>query len=175
VPNSLIGDGTIGCWATASLFGHAPEVQVSRWGLPLITNIFIPDMQMREDFNRGLPVNDLAAFGAQIADIGEKLSDLAASHANPNNYGRRLAERLLPAILPYRIGTLAAFDYAGFNGRGLADDAMDVILTLATNTPLGDGVAPDRSRIRNAFPYFGEPYTRDEQMEVTPAAAPSKP
>jgi len=82
--------------------------------------------------------------------------------------------RLLPAILPYRIGTPASFDYAGFNGRGLADDAMDVILTLATNTPLGDGVAPDRSRIKSEFPYFGEPYTREEQAEVMPAAAPAK-
>ena len=145
-----------------------------RWGLPLLTNIFIPDLQMREDFNRGLPADDLAAFGAQIADIGEKLSGLAGSHANPVHYGRRLAERLLPAILPYRMGTPAAFDYAGFNGRGLADDAMDIILTLATNTPLGDGVAPDRARIRSEFPYFGEPYTREEQAEVTPAAAPAK-
>jgi Domain of unknown function (DUF4331) len=174
VPNRLIGDGVVGGWATASLFGHAPEVQVSRWGLPLLTNVFIPDMQMREDFNRGLPAGDLATFGAQIAEIGEKLSRLAGSHANPGHYGKRLAERLLPAILPYRIGTPASFDYAGFNGRGLADDAMDVILTLATNTPLGDGVAPDRGRIRSAFPYFGEPYTRGEQAEVTPAAAPAK-
>jgi hypothetical protein len=174
VPNGLIGDGVVGGWATASLFGHAPEVQVSRWGLPLVTNVFIPDMQMREDFNRGLPAGDLAAFGAQIAEIGEKLSGLAGSHAHPGHYGKRLAERLLPAILPYRIGTPASFDYAGFNGRGLADDAMDVILTLATNTPLGDGVAPARGRIRSEFPYFGEAYTRNEQAEVTPAAAPAK-
>ena len=51
---------------------------------------------------------------------------------------------------------------------------MDVILTLATNTPLGDGVAPDRTRIRGEFPYFGKPYTRDEQVEVLPAAAPAR-
>jgi hypothetical protein len=29
------------------------------------------------------------------------------------------------------VGTPAAFDFAGFNGRDLADDVMDVILTLA--------------------------------------------
>jgi hypothetical protein len=81
---------------------------------------------------------------------------------------------MLPAVLPYRVGTPAAFDHTGFNGRGLADDVMDVILTLATNTPLGDGVAPDRARIRGEFPYFGEPYTRDEQVEVMPAAAPAR-
>jgi hypothetical protein len=40
---------------------------------------------------------------------------------------------------------------------------MDVILTLATNTPLGDGVAPDQRRVRKDFPYFGESYGRSEQ------------
>ena len=34
VPSELIGKGKINAWATISLFGHAPEVQVSRWGLP---------------------------------------------------------------------------------------------------------------------------------------------
>jgi hypothetical protein len=35
---------------------------------------------------------------------------------------------------------------------------MDVILTLVTNTPLGDGVAPDMRLMRPDFPYFGEPH-----------------
>jgi hypothetical protein len=46
---------------------------------------------------------------------------------------------------------------------------VDVILTLASNSALGDGVVPDKARIRSEFPYFGEPYTRAEQADVTPA------
>jgi hypothetical protein len=34
---------------------------------------------------------------------------------------------------------------------------MDVILTLATNTALGDGV-PDMRLMRPDFPYFGAPH-----------------
>ncbi len=49
---------------------------------------------------------------------------------------------------------------------------MDVILTLATNTALGDGVAPDKTRIRGEFPYFGQPYTSAEQADVVPANQP---
>ena len=45
---------------------------------------------------------------------------------------------------------------------------------LASNKPLGDGVAPDRSRVRNEFPYFGEPYTRSEQAGATPVPRPTK-
>ncbi len=81
-----------------------------------------------------------------------------------------LAGVLCPATLPYKIGTFASFDYAGFNGRALGDDVMDVMLTLAANQALRDGVAPDRQRTRGEFPYFGEPYTPDEQHGVSPAA-----
>ena len=55
VPSRLIGSGLVHGWATASLYGHAPEIQVSRWGLPLITNFFMPDPEMKERFNRGDP------------------------------------------------------------------------------------------------------------------------
>ena len=60
--------------------------------------------------------------------------------------------------LPYELDTEAEFTVDRLNGRGLADDVMDVMLTLAANTPLSDGVAPDKSRMRDEFPYFGEPF-----------------
>jgi hypothetical protein len=41
VPNSLIGEGKVHAWATTSLYGHAPEIQVQRRGLHLITHIFL--------------------------------------------------------------------------------------------------------------------------------------
>jgi hypothetical protein len=50
---------------------------------------------------------------------------------------------------------------------------MDIILTLSSNTALADGVAPDKARVRPEFPYFGEPYSKDEQAGLTPAVAPS--
>ena len=171
VPSRMIGHGSVHGWATASLFGHAPEVQVSRWGLPLITNVFMPDMAMREAYNRAVPADDAGHFAAQIGEVAGKLTGLAGSAANPADYARQLVARLCPTTLPYELDTAAAFDVAGFNGRALTDDAMDVILTLATNTALGDGVAPDRDRVRGAFPYFGEPYTSGEQVGVVPAAA----
>jgi hypothetical protein len=174
LPIDMIGQGPVHAWATSSLYGHAPEVQVSRWGLPLITNALIPDMDMREDFNRAIPADDLSRFGAHIGSVAERLSALAGSVADPAAYGRKLAARLLPAVLPYILGTAASFDFAGFNGRGLTEDVMDVILTLATNTPLGDGVAPDRTRVRKEFPYFGAPYTVAEQSGIVPAAAPAR-
>ena len=45
---------------------------------------------------------------------------------------------------------------------------MDIIITLASNVPLADGVVPDRTRMRPDFPYFGAPFTADEQADITP-------
>jgi hypothetical protein len=158
VPASLIGKGLVHGWATASLHGHAPEVQVSRWGLPLVTNIFMPDPAMREDFNRAVPVEDVPRFSAPIADVAAKLTRLAGSTVDPAAYGQTLAQKICPVTLAYELDTPASFTVDRLNGRGLADDVMDVMLTLATNTPLSDGVAPDKSRMRAEFPYFGEPF-----------------
>jgi hypothetical protein len=52
-----------------------------------------------------------------------------------------MVSRLCPITLPYELGTAAAFDLAGFNGRPLGDDVMDVMLTLAPNRPLQDRAA----------------------------------
>ncbi len=172
VPNRLLGEGTVRAWATASLVGHAPEVQVSRWGLPMITHIFLSDhsKDFKEAFNRSLPGDDVAQFSEPIAEFVRNLTTCANTSGNPAEHGKRIAGVLCPATLPYKIGTFASFDYAGFNGRALGDDVFDVMLTLAANQALGDGVAPDRQRMRGEFPYFGEPYTRDEQQGLSPAA-----
>ncbi len=157
VPASLIGKGVVHGWATASLHGHAPEVQVSRWGLPLITNIFMPNPAMREDFNRAAPVGDTARFSSPIADVATKLTRLAGSAADPAAYGQTLAQKLCPVTLPYELDTPASFSIDRLNGRGLADDVMDVMLTLATNTPLSDGSRRTRAGCATSSPISASP------------------
>ena len=48
------------------------------------------------------------------------------------------------------------------------------MLTLAANTPLVDGLAPDRGRIRKDFPHYGAPYTAEEQVGMRPMPRPVK-
>jgi hypothetical protein len=169
VPNALIGQGTVHAWVTASLFGHAPELQVSRWGLPLVTHLFMPDVEMKEHFNRTSPSDDQTPFVTQVRQVIEGLVGLAGSTTHPADYAKQVTDRLFPTMLPYELDTSATFAFTGFNGRALSDDVTDVILTLATNTALGDGVVPDKSRIRDMFPYFGEAYSTTEQIDVAPA------
>jgi hypothetical protein len=177
VPNDLIGKGSVRAWATASLYGHAPEMQVSRWGLPLITHIFLNDpnqQDAKERFNQSVPSDDVASFSGYISDFAQKMTTYAGSALNPDEYGKQIVARLCPVTLPYELGTPAGFDLAGFNGRPLGDDVMDVMLTVAANKPLEDGAVPDGDPIRNEFPYFGEPYSKEEQKAVTPVARPPK-
>src|SRR5271169_1156849 len=115
VPSDLIGKGTVRGWATASLYGHAPEVQVSRWGLPLITHLLLndPDRQeLREEFNRSIPSEDVAKFSGAIAEFAGKMATYAASERNPSEYGKQIAGRLCPTTLPYELDTAALFDCA---------------------------------------------------------------
>ena len=161
LPSSLIGQGMVHAWATASLYGHAPEVQVSRWGLPMITHFLLSDPSLHdasEKYNHAVPADEVALFSKPIRDFMEKVTALAHSAADPSAYATQLLARLCPGVLPYELDTPASFSFAGFNGRGLGDDVMDVILTLVTNTALSDGVAPDMRLMRPDFPYFGEPH-----------------
>jgi hypothetical protein len=66
-------------------------------------------------------------------------------------------------MLPYELGTRAEFSTRGFNGRSLVDDAYDVMLSLATNTSVADGVGPNTRRTQPDFPYYGMPFSREEQ------------
>jgi len=169
VPSHLIGRGRVHGWATASLYGHAPEVQVCRWGLPLISNLFIPEDGVREIYNRIGPAEDVVKIGPHLAAFAERVSALAGSTAHAREYGEQVAQRLCPIMLPYDLGSKAAFDFIAFNGRGLTDDVMDVMLSIASNTALTDGVVPDKARVQPAFPYFGAAYTAAEQSDVAPA------
>ena len=99
---------------------------------------------------------------------------MAGSSLLRPSYRHQIAGRFCPNTLPYKLGTPAAFEVGSFNGRALGDDAMDVMLTLAANTPIVDGLAPDRERIRTDFPYYGPPYTAEEQVGMTPISRPAK-
>jgi hypothetical protein len=71
---------------------------------------------------------------------------------------------LLPDLLPYVIGTPATYGFAVRNGRPLADNAPEVMLSLVTGTAIPSGLKPAATgHLRTAgFPY------------VLPASAPGK-
>ena len=160
VPARLIGDraAAVRGWATVSLCGHAPGVQVSRWGLPLVTHIFITDAAAKDDYNRSVPSADVPRFCQVVAGAVARVTELAGSAGDPAAYAQRVAERLFPATLPYVLDSAASFGFAGFNGRALTDNVENVMLSLQANTPIDQGAAVARASILAEFPYFGAPH-----------------
>jgi hypothetical protein len=155
VPNRLIANTTrVNAWTTVSLYGHAPEQQVARWGLPLFTHIYLGDDDLREQFNRTRPSDDNSLFLSKTASTVTKYAAMAGSTADPEAYGRRVTRLFGSLTLPYELGTAASFDYTGFNGRSLRDNVMDNMLSLLTNSPLGTGIRPDPTRFTHTFPYL---------------------
>jgi hypothetical protein len=143
---------------TVSLCGHAPEVQVSRWGLPLMTHIFITDPAVQDDYNRSLPAADVTRFSQIVADALARVTQLAGSTDDPAAYAQRVVERLFPTTLPYVLDSAASFGFAGFNGRAMTDNVENVMLSLQANSPIDQGAAVDRTNILDEFPYFGAPH-----------------
>jgi hypothetical protein len=72
-PRHVNGDVTL---------GHAPEMQVSRWGLPMITHLFLNDpgnQEVKETFNKSAPSEDIALFSGYMADFTQKMVTYAGS------------------------------------------------------------------------------------------------
>jgi hypothetical protein len=160
VPTQLIGDrgATVRAWATVSLCGHAPEVQVSRWGLPLITHIFITDEIAKDEYNRSHPSAEVPRFSQIVADALPRIIQLAGSTDDPTAYAQRVVERLFPTTLPYVLDSAASFGFAGFNGRAMTDNVENVMLSLQANTPIDQRTTVPRTDILHEFPYFGAPH-----------------
>ena len=62
---------------------------------------------------------------------------------DPKAYAEKVAHRFFPNMLPYTVGTPAAFGFAEWNGRSLTDNAPNVMFTIAANTPVALGIGKE--------------------------------
>jgi hypothetical protein len=146
-----------GVWAATKLATDAGGWrQINRAGHPMMWPIFWPtDTDFSNPANTRHPSEDLSAAGQHIA--GEVAAVVAASGTSddPQGYGQTVARRLFPDILPYVVGTPATYGFAAVNGRTLADNAPEAMLSLVTNTAVPSGLKPSvAEHLRDTqFPY----------------------
>jgi hypothetical protein len=146
-------------------------VQICRWGLPLITHLYLSDpatSELVDKFHANTPSHDVESLGPAVAAFTARFSGHANPISDPVAYGSKIAARLCPVMLPYEMGTPASFDVSSFNGRPMNIDAYDVMLSIGANTPIADGVSPDITRIVGTFPYYGMPFSKEEQADLEP-------
>ena len=168
VPNALIGDGQVTMWSSISLYGHSIKVQISRFGIPLFTQLFLSSWRqpLIERYNQVGPQHDTEPFAEPVRHFVADFSALAGLGRISEPYAAGVAAKLIPTVLPYTLGSPAMFTTETINGRPLRADAFDVMVSLAAGRPLRCGVAPDTSQLLDVFPYCGPPYTAAEQRGV---------
>jgi hypothetical protein len=150
-------DNRIGVWAVTTLGTDAGGWRpINRVGLPMIHPLFTQfDEQLGDDLNAGDPRDDYAVYGERVAGKLAAVIGAYGTAADPYAQARAVARRLFPNVLPYTVGTAAAFSFAEFNGRSLIDNAPDVMFTLAANTPITLGIGKESVKVapRTEFPY----------------------
>lgn len=147
----------IGVWAVSTLATDAGGWRsINRVGFPMIHPLFT---QFNEDLgnrlNAGRPADDFATYGGAVVKSIAGVVAANGTAEDPRAYAEKVAHRFFPNILPYEVGTPAAFGFAEWNGRSLTDNAPDVMFSIAANTPvrLGIGKESVTSKPSKTFPY----------------------
>lgn len=105
--------------------------------------IFWPDdTRFTYPANTRHPSQDFEADGKNLADRVAAVVEATGTSADPHGYGENVARQLFPDVLPYVVGTPATFGFATRNGRTLADNAPEFMLSLVTATAIPSGLKP---------------------------------
>ncbi|AQZ61783.1 unnamed protein product [[Actinomadura] parvosata subsp. kistnae] len=146
-----------GVWCATKLATDAGGWrQVNRGGHPMMWPIFWPgDTHFTNPANTRHPSQDFAADGAYLAGQVAAVVRASGRAGDPDGYGETVAGQLLPDVLPYVVGAPATYGFAGRNGRPLADNAPEVMLSLVTGTAVPSGLTPAvaAGQRSGAFPY----------------------
>jgi hypothetical protein len=146
----------IAAWSTTRLATDAGGWrQIGRTGLPMIWPIFRDaGTGAASHANQTHPADDAVNFGVAIGELVASVVRRRGTSDRPEVYSENVVSRIVPDLLPYVVGSPALFGFAGFNGRRLADNAPEVMFSLATNSAVPIGLAAgDLKRSQDAFPY----------------------
>jgi hypothetical protein len=146
-----------GVWAATKLATDAGGWrQINRAGHPMMWPIFWPnDTDFTDPANTRHPSEDVQAAARYIGDQVAAVAAASGTTADPQGYGRAVAAELFPDVLPYVIGTPAVYGFTGFNGRTMADNAPEAMLSLVAGAPVPSGLKPSVAQDQRAstFPY----------------------
>jgi len=147
----------IGVWSATKLATDAGGWrQINRAGHPMMWPIFWPDdTKFTNPANTRHPSEDFAAEGKHIADHIAAAVAASGTSDDPEGYGQTVARELFPDVLSYVVGSPATYSFAARNGRTLADNAPEAMLSLVVNTAVPSGLKPSVAKhLRDrGFPY----------------------
>ncbi len=155
IPNDAFGGDEVALWARVSLYGHAPQRQVSRIGNPMLRPLFFPAADAdAEELNAGSPATDVERHGDRVRQAAKRLAQLRGM-PDPEAHGNKVAEAFLPDVLRFRPRAPAQYRPGDGNGRRIGDDAYGITMSLWNGGPLGDSPSPSSALLE--FPHLGAP------------------
>jgi hypothetical protein len=148
LPNSELGANDVGLWARTLIPADGGGwIQVDR-GAHAQQVTFLTPNEGKMEYLAGEPADD-ARFVDGIAHILEHAGGYSPEEA------RRVAEPMLPDILPYNPTRPAGYPN---NGRLFTDDVGDYVVAILTNGKVTeDNVGPHEDFL-SEFPYLGPPH-----------------
>jgi hypothetical protein len=161
VPNAALGgdDNLIGVWGTTAMSSNGSWQQIDQMGRPAINTVFNASGADKEAFNHTAPADQPTAMDGKFrTNMINVLKALSALSGTPytDEEAAGIASLLLPDVLTYTVGSTAA---GPLNGRGLADDVIDVELNLVTKGAVPtDMIPPHTDYTLDSFPYLGAPH-----------------
>jgi hypothetical protein len=150
-------DARVGVWCATKLATDAGGWrQINRFGHPMMWPIFWPDdTDFAHPANTRHPSADFDDDGKYIGDLVAAVVAASGTSDDAQGYGQTVARNLFPDVLSYAVGTPASYGFAVRNGRTLADNAPEAMLSLVAGTAVPSGLKPsvaERLR-RGTFPY----------------------
>jgi hypothetical protein len=148
----------IGVWCATKLATDSGGWrQINRGGHPMMWPIFWPDdIYFNNPADTRHPSQDFKAVGKFIGDKISAVVAASGTAGDPLGYGQTVARELFPDVLSYVVGTPATYGFAARNGRPMADNAPEAMLSLVTGTAVPSGLKPAVAKDQrdNKFPYI---------------------
>jgi hypothetical protein len=148
LPNSELGATRVGLWHRTLLpSDDAGWIQVDRGARTQQVTFLIPNEE-KETYLAGKPSDD-GRFANSIAHTLEHAGGYTPEEA------KRLAESMLPDVLPYDPTQPIAYPD---NGRLLTDDVGDYLVAILTNGGITEDKVGPHDDFLAGFPYVGPPH-----------------
>lgn len=147
----------VGVWCATKLATDAGGWrQINRGGHPMMWPIFWPDdTHFTNPADTRQPSQDFDAVGKYVGDKVSAVVAASGTSGDPHGYGQTVARELFPDVLHYVVGTPATYGFATRNGRPMADNAPEVMLSLVSGTAVPSGLKPSIAKHQrdDKFPY----------------------
>jgi hypothetical protein len=148
LPNTELGANQVGLWQQTLVRANGGGwVQVDRGARAQQVTFLLPN-EIKSEYLAGEPADD-ARFVESIVHVLEHAGGYSPEEA------RRLAEPMLPDILPYDPQRPVSYPD---NGRLFTDDVGDYVVDILTNGRVKEDKVGPHDDFLSEFPYLGPPH-----------------